>query len=75
MNWRAYKEREDEREALTADLQRGEREMQKSMRSLEGWSDRIMASILKPTKDEYSKLPRGRNVPDKIYSHFDSAPL
>jgi hypothetical protein len=51
-NWAAYQRREREREEMTDTLNRGAREINKSLNELEGWGDRIMRAILAPAGKE-----------------------
>jgi hypothetical protein len=44
----AYHRREREREDMTDNLNRGLREINKSMNDLTGWADRIMQAVLRP---------------------------
>jgi hypothetical protein len=46
--WSEFHKREEEREELMQQLNRGTREINKNMNDLEGWADRIMGSILRP---------------------------
>lgn len=62
---------EREFEDLTDILKRGNRQINAGLNELEGWSDRIMAKILKPAGDDavlwYDsfKTKNGRGVPYK----------
>jgi hypothetical protein len=50
--WRAFRQREREREELTETLNRGIREINKNMNEMEGWAERIMRSILTPAGND-----------------------
>lgn len=62
---------EREFEDLTDTLKRGSRQINAGMNELEGWSDRIMAAILKPAGDDailwYDsfKIKNGNGAPYK----------
>jgi hypothetical protein len=47
-DWAAYQRREREREEMTDTLNRGVREISKSMNDMTGWADRIMRAVLAP---------------------------
>ena len=46
--YQAYARREREREEMTDILNRGAREINKSMNDMTGWADRIMTAVLAP---------------------------
>lgn len=49
---------------IVDELNRGRREIDKTVKSMDGWADGIMAAILMPLKEnEIELLPRGKNIP------------
>lgn len=69
-----FNKREREREDMVEELNRGRREIDKNMKGMDGWADRIMAAILAPLKDsEVALLPRGHNISNKAQNN--SVPL